>query len=246
MSLFDIMIGMAQKKVALITGANKGLGFEISRQLGAKGITVILGARDETKANAAAQKLQSEGLDAHALKLDVTKADDIANAAEFVKQKFGVLDILVNNAGVNLDGNGDVSADSLRQSFEANVIGPYALTKAMLPLLKASPGGRVVNQSSMLGSLTLISNGQGGNWTTAGYTSSKAALNMITVVLAHELKGTRVKVNSAHPGWVRTDMGGANAPLDVAEGAKTAVGLATLPDDGPSGSFMHLGKTLPW
>ena len=237
---------MAQKTVALITGANKGLGFEISRQLGAKGITVILGARDEAKANSAAQKLQGEGLDAHGLKLDVTKADDIASAAEFVKQKFGVLDILVNNAGVNLDGNGEVSADSLRQSLEANVVGPYALTKALLPLLKASRAGRVVNQSSMLGSLTLISNGQGGAWTTVGYTASKAALNMVTVVLAHELKGTRIKVNSAHPGWVKTDMGGSNAPLNVAEGAKTAVDLATLPDNGPSGAFIHLGKTLPW
>jgi NAD(P)-dependent dehydrogenase (short-subunit alcohol dehydrogenase family) len=236
---------MATKKVALVTGANKGLGFEIARQLGQKDFTVVLGARDIAKAETAASKLRAEGLDAHAVKLDVTKSEDITELPGFLIQKFGRLDVLVNNAGV-ADPKTGSRFDTLRSTFETNVFGAFAVTEALLPLLKASPAGRIVNQSSILGSLTFISSGQGGGWTTPAYTSSKAALNMLTVVAAYELKDTRVKVNAAHPGWVKTDMGGESAPLGVEEGAKTAVELATLPDDGPTGAYMHLGKTLPW
>ena len=237
---------MAAKKVALVTGANKGLGLEIVRQLAQQGITVVLGARDEEKAKVAADKLKDEGFDAYPVRLDVTNAEDIAKLPQFFQEHFGQLDILVNNAGANYDVEGDVNADTLRRMYETNVIGPFAITKALLPLLKASPAGRIVNQSSMLGSLALMSKGQGGDFMTPGYTTSKAALNMLTVVTAQELKSTNVKVNAAHPGWVQTDMGGKNAPLSVAEGAKTAVALATLDESGPTGAFLHKGKPLPW
>jgi NAD(P)-dependent dehydrogenase (short-subunit alcohol dehydrogenase family) len=233
------------QQVALITGANKGLGLEIARQLGQQGLTVVLGAR-QGKGAAPAAALRAEGLDAHDIELDVTNAQDIATLPTFFDTQFGRLDVLVNNAGVQLDEGPDVSPDTLRQTYEANVIGPYAITQALLPLLRQAPAGRIVNQSSILGSLTAISQGQGGSWATPGYTSSKAALNMLTVVLAQHLAGTNIKVNAAHPGWVKTDLGGDNAPLEVAEGAKTAVRLALLPTDGPTGGYFHDSERLPW
>ncbi len=236
---------MATKKIALVTGANKGLGLEIVKQLAEKGILVVLAARDEAKASQAAAPLQTAGLDVHPMKLDITNAEDIAKAPGFLKSKFGGLDILVNNAGVSPAGR-EETVEVMREIFETNVFGQYALTEALLPLLKASPAGRIVNQSSILGSLTFIGTGQAGDWTKPSYTSSKSALNMITVVLAQQLQGTNIKVNAAHPGWVKTDMGGDNAPLEIPEGAKTAVDLATLPDDGPTGTYTHLGETLPW
>ena len=233
------------QKVALITGANKGLGLEIARQLGQQGLTVVLGARQD-KGVAPTAELRSQGIDAHSVTLDVTNATDIEAVAAFLEQQFGRLDVLVNNAGVQLDNGFDVSPDTLRQTYEANVIGPYAITQALLPLLRQAPAGRIVNQSSILGSLTAISQGQGGSWATPGYTSSKAALNMLTVVLAQHLAETNIKVNAAHPGWVKTDLGGADAPLDVAEGAQTAVRLALLPADGPTGGYFHGAEHLPW
>ncbi len=233
------------KPVALITGANKGLGFEIARQLGQKGVAVVLGAR-QGKAEAPAAALRAEGLDARAVELDVTSAADIAALPAFFEKNFGRLDILVNNAGVQLDNGFDVSPDVLRQTYEANVIGPYAITQALLPLLRQAPAGRIVNQSSILGSLTTISEGQGGSWATPGYTSSKAALNMLTVVLAQYLADTNIKVNAAHPGWVKTDLGGEGAPLGVREGARTAVRLALLPADGPTGGYFHEEESLTW
>jgi len=236
---------MQTKQVALVTGANKGLGFEIARQLGQKGFFVVLGARDAAKAEAAAATLCGENLHVRALKLDVTSSEDIASLPAYFESEFGRLDVLINNAGVN-EPESEPRIHSVRKTFETNVFGAFAITEALTPLLKAAPAGRIVNQSSILGSLTLISDGQGGAWTKPGYTASKAALNMLTVVAAYELKDTKVKVNAAHPGWVKTDMGGDAAPLDVQEGAKTAVELATLPEDGPTGAFVHLGKTLPW
>lgn len=233
------------KPVALITGANKGLGLEIARQLGQKGIAVVLGAR-QGKAEAPAAELRAEGLDAHAVELDVTNATNIAALPTFFESTFGRLDILVNNAGVQLDNGFDTSPDSLRQTYEANVIGPYSITQALLPLLRQAPAGRIVNQSSILGSLATISAGQGGSWATPGYTSSKAALNMLTVVLAQHLAGTTIKVNAAHPGWVKTDLGGDSAPLGVREGARTAVRLALLLADGPTGGYFHEEESLPW
>ncbi len=239
-------IRMAIKKVALVTGANKGLGLEIAKQLGQQGITVVMAARDEGKAKTAAEELKREGFDAYPVKLDVTNAEDIAKLPQFFQEHFGQLDILINNAGVTYDFDGDITADTLRRTYETNVIGPFAITKALLPLLKASPAGRIVNQSSMLGSLALMSKGQGGEFAKPGYTTSKAALNMLTVITARELKDTKVKVNAAHPGWVQTDLGGKNAPLTVQEGAQTAVTLATLDESGPTGAFLHKGRPLPW
>lgn len=233
------------QKVALITGANKGLGLEIARQLGQQGVAVVLGAR-QGKAEDPVAELRAQGLDAHAVELDVTNAADIAALPGFLQDTFGRLDILVNNAGVQLDTGFETSADSLRQTYEANVIGPYAITQALLPLLRQAPAGRIVNQSSILGSLATIGSGQGGSWATPGYTSSKAALNMLTVVFAQHLADSPIKVNAAHPGWVKTDLGGAGAPLDVKEGARTAVRLALLPADGPTGGYFHDEEQLPW
>jgi NAD(P)-dependent dehydrogenase (short-subunit alcohol dehydrogenase family) len=233
------------QKVALITGANKGLGLEIARQLGQQGVAVVLGAR-QGKAEVPAAELRAQGLDARAIELDVTSADNISALPRFFQDTFGRLDILVNNAGVQLDTGFETSPDVLRQTYEANVIGPYAITQALLPLLRQAPAGRIVNQSSILGSLATISAGQGGSWATPGYTSSKAALNMLTVVLAQHLANSPIKVNAAHPGWVKTDLGGHDALLDVHEGAHTAVRLALLPADGPTGGYFHNEEQLPW
>jgi NAD(P)-dependent dehydrogenase (short-subunit alcohol dehydrogenase family) len=238
---------MHNKKVALITGANKGLGFEIARQLGQQGITVVLGARDNSKADEAAKKLKAEGIDAHAVKLEVTNETDVAGLPTFFESKFGRLDILVNNAGVSLDFGG-VTRDTFRQTYETNVIAPYFITQALLPLLKASPAGRIVNHSSILGSMTVLGdpNSVSPDMVLPAYCSSKAALNMLTVTTTRALEGANVKVNSAHPGWVKTDMGSDRAPMEIVDGAKTAVALALLPDDGPTGGFFHMGETLPW
>jgi len=236
-----------KQRVALITGANKGIGFEVARQLGQQSIVVAVAARDLAKANAAVEALKSEGIDAHAVKLDVTNAADIAALPGYFKKTFGRLDILVNNAGISIRGPEKISTAALRQTFETNTIAPHGIIEALLPLLKASPGGRIVNQSSQLGSFGVVTSGRLPlEYISHAYSSSKAALNMLTVVWEKHLDGTPVKVNAAHPGWVRTDMGGSGAELDVEAGAKTAVALATLPDDGPTGGFFYFDKRLPW
>ena len=232
-----------KKQIALITGANQGIGLEIARQLGAQGYRVVLGARDLAKGEAAAASLRAAGTDARALRLDVSRAEDVAGLPAAFPEG---LDVLINNAGVALWT--EDSVDAFRRTFEANVFGVVAVTYALLPLLRESHAGRIVNQSSVLGSLaTLTTSGDSmAAFINPAYTASKAALNGFTVALAAKLKGSRVKVNSAHPGWVRTALGGQDAPLDVAAGAKTAVTLATLPDDGPTGGFYHMGEKLPW
>lgn len=235
----------SDKKVALITGANKGIGLEIARQLGTQGITVILGSRDPQKGQKAADALKSEGIDAHTLKLEVTDAADREAALTFLQNQFGRLDILVNNAGVMLEAEG-VTPDTLSRTYDANVIAPYFLTETLLPLLKAAPAGRVVHQSSVLGSLATNASGDLPlTWMLPAYNSSKAALNMLGVIQAATLKDTHVKVNIAHPGSVKTDMN-PQGSLSLEDGAKTAVTLATLPDDGPTGGYFHLGEALPW
>ncbi len=235
----------ADKKVALITGANKGIGLEIARQLGRLGMTVIVGARDPQKGQAAAEALKAEGLDAHTVKLEVTDAADREAALAMVQQQFGRLDVLVNNAGVMLEPEG-ITPDVLSRTYDANVIAPYFLTETLLPLLKAAPAGRVVHQSSILGSLATNASGDLPlAWMLPAYNSSKAALNMLGVIQAANLKDTPIKVNIAHPGSVKTDMN-PGGDLSLEDGAKTAVTLATLPDDGPTGGYFHLGETLPW
>lgn len=243
---------MSTPKLALVTGANKGIGLETARQLGQLGITVLVGARDAAKAESAASTLKAAGLEAHPLVIDVSDPASIAAAAAKVTADFGRLDILINNAGIMVDKEGKRSSEqslaTWRETFETNVFGLIATTQAFLPLLRKSEAGRIVNLSSILGSNTLhqdpASPIYGSN--KVSYNVSKSAVNAWTVQLAHELAGTMIKVNSAHPGWVKTDMGGAGAQLELADGAKTSVELATLPADGPTGSYQHLGKTLPW
>ena len=181
------------------------------------------------------------------MKLDVTNESDVEALPAFLESKFGRLDILVNNAGIALDFCG-VTRHTFRQTYETNVIAPYFVTQALLPLLKASPAGRIVNQSSIMGSMAAMSdpNSFSPEMAMPVYCSSKAALNMLTVTTARTLEGSNVKANSAHPGWVKTDMGTDRAPLEVDEGAKTAVALALLPDDGPTGGLFHMGEALPW
>jgi len=241
------------KKIALITGANKGLGFEMARQLGQAGVSVLLAARDPQKGEAAAEKLRGEGLNAQFLKLDVTDPADHAAASAFLEQQFGRLDILINNAGISAKGpdSGKVSTTTgevMHRTFETNFFAPVALTQALLPLLMKSAAGRIVNMASILGSQTLHADPKSPiyNFKSLSYDASKAALNSFTIHLAHELKDTKIKVNSAHPGWVKTDMGTDAAPMEIPEGAKTGVALALLGEDGPTGGVFHLGKTLPW
>ncbi len=241
------------KKIALITGANKGLGFEMARQLGKAGVTVVLAARDAKKGEAAAAKLRGEGLDVQSLKLDVTNKEDRAAAAKYLESKFGRLDILINNAGVSQEGlgGGKVSTTTdevMHSTFETNFFAPVALTQALLPLIRKSKAGRIVNMSSILGSQTLHADPKSPiyDFKSLAYDSSKAALNSFTIHLAHELKDTGIKVNSAHPGWVKTDMGTDAAPMEIPEGGKTGVELALLGEDGPTGGYFHLGQPLPW
>jgi NAD(P)-dependent dehydrogenase (short-subunit alcohol dehydrogenase family) len=241
------------KKVALITGGNKGIGLETARQLGKLGIKVLVGARDQAKGEAAVAELKKDGVDARAVKLDVDNSADHAAVAKLIEKDYGRLDILINNAGIMLDGRkgnetSKTSQEVLRKTFNTNFFAVVGLTQALLPLLKKSVGGRIVNLSSILGSNTL--HATPGSFIydakTFAYDASKAALNSFTIHLAHELKDTKIKVNSAHPGWVKTEMGGEGAQLDIETGAKTSVELATVQDSGPNGAFLHLGKPLPW
>ncbi len=241
------------KQVALITGANKGIGFETARQLGKLGIAVVLGSRNGSKGEAAAEKLRAEGIDVRPLKLDVTNAGDRADAVKFLEQHFGKLDILVNNAGIASEGwtgntTSNTSVETMQQIFDTNLFAPVALTQALLPLLRKSPAARIVNLSSIMGSLALHNNPKSPiyNMKPFAYDASKTALNAFTIHLAHELRDTTIKVNSAHPGWVKTDMGTDAAPMDIVAGATTSVALATLPSDGPTGAFIHMDKPLPW
>jgi NAD(P)-dependent dehydrogenase (short-subunit alcohol dehydrogenase family) len=245
---------MSDKKIALITGANKGLGLETGRQLGKLGYTVLLGSRDALNGEVAARQLRDDGVDARVVKLDVGKQADIDAAAAMIEAEYGRLDVLVNNAGVMIEKGwtknttSETTLENLRATFETNLFAVFAVTKAMLPLLKLSPAGRIVNVSSILGSVSLQATKGSPTYNTKlfAYNASKAALNMLTISLAHELRATKIKVNSAHPGWVKTDLGGSAAPMNVVDGAKTEVELATLAEDGPTGGFFHLGQPIAW
>lgn len=240
------------EKIALITGANRGIGFETAKQLLEKDITVIFGARELRKSEQAIESLPVAKKKAVPCEIDVISGPSIEKAVQFVEKKFGRLDILINNAAIFLDDYthdvSETSLDLIRKTFETNFFAVIAVTQAFLPLIMKSPGGRIVNLSSILGSLTLQSTPGSPLYGSKAfaYDASKTAINALTVHLACDLKDTNIKVNSAHPGWVRTDMGGPNAPLDVVQGAKTSVELALLPDNAPSGAFFHLGEPLPW
>lgn len=245
---------MAQdKKVALITGASRGIGFETAKQLGEKGITVVVGARKLEAAEETAAKLNAQGIDAYGIQLEVTSAADRNAAARFIEERFGKLDILINNAGVGSSTGftpvtSQVTDEELERIFATNLFAVVSLTRELLPLIKKSPAGRIVNLSSILGSLILHSDPTSpiADFKSFAYDGSKSALNAYTIHLAHELRNTTIKVNSAHPGWVKTEMGTDAAPMEIPDGAKTSVALALLGPDGPSGRFIHLGEELPW
>ena len=237
-------------KVALITGANKGIGLEIARQLGTQGITVLLGVRDENRGREAAEKLQAENIDAGTVQLDVTNEDSIDAAASHIESEFGKLDILVNNAGIAIDNAppSQLDIEILRRTYDTNVFGVFAVTKAMLPLLRKSDAGRIVNMSSGLGSLTQNSdpNYEYAQVKVLAYNSSKTALNAMTIQFAHELKDTPIKVNSADPGYVATDINDHRGTRTVQQGATAAVRLATLSADGPTGGYFDENGIVPW
>ncbi len=238
--------------IALITGANKGLGFETARQLGRLGIHVVIGARDLARGADAAKRLVAEGLSAEALAIDVTDAGSIAAATAQIGRLHGRLDILINNAGI-LDyavetGPASTTVDTFRRVFETNFFGLVAVTQAFLPLLKKSAAGRIVNLSSILGSIgehaDRNSSIYGMNF--SAYDTSKAAVNLYTVELSQALAGTAIKVNCVHPGWVKTDMGGDKAPMEIIDGVKSSVMAATIAADGPTGGYFHMGVHLRW
>lgn len=237
-------------KVALVTGANKGIGLEIARQLAQQGCTVLVGARDEQRGQEAANVLVAEGLDARFVPLDVTDQGSVDAAAEKIAAEFQKLDILVNNAAIGLDRMppSQIEMDILRRTYDTNVFGVFAVTKAMLPLLKKAEAGRIVNMSSGLGSLTQTSDPA---WGFAGinllaYNSSKSAVNALTVQFASELRETPIKVNAADPGYVATDLNDHRGHRTVAQGATAPVRLATLPADGPTGGYFDEDGLVPW
>ncbi len=239
------------KRVALVTGANRGLGYAISRGLGEQGITVILGTRDPKKGAAACSRLQEAGLDVDFELLDVTDDKSIKATIENIRSQFGRLDILVNNAGILIDGDKaarNVDQETIQQTLQTNVLGPLLLCQNSISLMKTGGYGRIVNMSSTLGSLTDMADpksGYAGVFTPA-YRLSKAALNCVTTLLAKEVRDDNILINSACPGWVRTDMGGDHAPLTPELGADTPVWLATLPDGGPTGGFYRERTLIPW
>ena len=241
------------KKIALVTGANKGIGLETVKQLAKKDMTVLLGARDPKKGEAAAKELRDAKLDVRFLEIDVSDSKSIHKAAREVERQFGHLDILINNAGVMLDDEkkqaSEQSMETWRKTFETNLFGVIETTNAFLPLLRKSEAARIVNLSSILGSITFHSTPGSPVYDSKGYTAynvSKSAVNAWTAQLAYELKDTKIKVNAAHPGWVKTEMGGKGAQMEIPDGARTSVELATLPEGGPNGAYIHMGEVLPW
>lgn len=239
------------KKIALVTGANKGIGFEIARQLAEAGTTVILGARNLQRGQDAASHLEKAGLAVEAIEIDLTDEATIASATETIAAKYGRLDILINNAGIvdSEDGPPSVSSTAAtRRLMETNFLGTLAVTQAMLPLLRRSKAGRIVNLSTTLGSLTINGDPTSPYYEARliGYNASKAALNMLTVQLAAELKDTPIVVNSIAPGYVKTDLTGGNGFMTPAEGARLPVEYALLGPDAVSGRFIEPQGNIPW
>ena len=249
-----------EQKIAFITGANRGIGLETARGLGKLGVMVLLGSRDRGKGEKAAAELRRDGVaQVEPVEFEVLKREDHRRLDEMLEQRFGRLDILVNNAGIERESaefaapegfndTSTVSEAALRQTFDTNFFAVIALTQTLLPLIRRSLAGRIVNLSSILGSLTLHSDPTSPIYKKKAfaYDASKTAINAFTVHLAAELHDTPIKVNSAHPGWVKTALGGAGALLEISEGGKTSVQLATLTADGPTGGYFHLGQPLPW
>ena len=231
------------RRIALVTGGNRGIGLEICRQLAELGIKVILTSRRSLEGKAAVAELQTQGSDIIFHPLDVTDCDSVAQLVQWLDQEVGRLDILVNNAGIYLDREIsplEVPLDLVRRTMETNVYGPMVLSQRVVPLMRRNGYGRIVNISSQLASLTDM------NGRALAYRTSKTALNAVTRVLAGELREDNILVNAVDPGWVRSDMGGQAAPRSLAEGADTATWLATLPDDGPTGGYFRDRQARPW
>ena len=239
-------------KIALVTGATRGIGLETVRQLAAAGVHTLLAGRDRAKAVDAALKLQAEGLPVEAIELDVTDAASLSAAADAVAKKHGRLDILVNNAGILVDSMGlkvsEQTIDTWRKTFDTNVFGLIATTQAFLPLLHKSDAGRIVNVSSLLGSLAMHSDPASPiyDFKVPAYNVSKSAVNAWTVQLAYELRDSKVKINTIHPGYVKTEMNGGEGEIDIPTGARTSVRLALIDDAGPNGGYFYQEQSLPW
>jgi NAD(P)-dependent dehydrogenase (short-subunit alcohol dehydrogenase family) len=228
------------RRVALVSGGNRGIGLEICRQLAARGIAVILGSRNEEGGKEAAQKL-SGNVVVH--QLDVADEESVGRLASFVEEEFGRLDVLVNNAGISNDQGqrgADADLDLVREALEANLFGAWRLCEMAIPLMQREGYGRIVNVSSGMGALDDMGGGS------PGYRISKTALNALTRILASELRGSGILVNSVCPGWVQTDMGGSRAPRPIEDGADTPVWAATLPNNGPTGGFFRDRRPIPW
>jgi NAD(P)-dependent dehydrogenase (short-subunit alcohol dehydrogenase family) len=228
------------RRVALVSGGNRGIGLEICRQLTARGIAVILGSRNEEKGKEAAEKL-SGNVVVH--QLDMADEESVVRLEPFVEEEFGRLDILVNNAGISNDQGqrgADADLDLVREALEANLFGAWRLCEMAIPLMQRHGYGRIVNVSSGMGALEDMGGGS------PGYRISKTALNALTRILASELRGSGILVNSVCPGWVQTDMGGSRAPRPIEDGADTPVWAATLPNNGPTGGFFRDRRPIPW
>lgn len=241
----------ADRRIALITGANKGIGLEVARQLGKAGHRILLGARDASRGNEAARALAAEGIDVRHVTVDLSDTASLAATAADIEANEGRIDILVNNAGVALQGDGlpgVADLEAVRRTFETNYFGTIAVTQALLPLVKKSASGRIVNVSSGLGSITLNADPE---WAYAavkltGYNASKAALNMFTVLLAAEVKEAGIQVNAVDPGYTATDLNGNSGHQTIEEGAAETVRIALLPDGGPTGQFTNTEGVVAW
>ncbi|MEK4906028.1 SDR family oxidoreductase [Niallia sp. FSL M8-0099] len=242
---------MDKSKIVLITGGNKGIGFETARQLGKMGYEILLGSRNEKRGLEAVTLLKKENIKAKTVGLDVTNPTSILSAVEQIEQEYGLLDILINNAGVFLEGNltlNELELSHLRSTYETNVFGVFSVTKAMLPLLRKSSSGRIVNLSSGLGSLTLNKDPKSEfyNVNTIAYNSSKTAVNALTVFFAKELSNSPIKINSVCPGFTATDLNGNSGYRSVKQAASIVVKLATINNDGPTGGFFDDDGVVPW
>jgi NAD(P)-dependent dehydrogenase (short-subunit alcohol dehydrogenase family) len=239
---------MDSRKVALVTGANRGLGLGTATELAKRGFVVFMSGRNPEKIQAAAAQVRAEGGDARAFALDVTRAEAAVELAQKIRAEFGHLDVLINNAGVYLEASRraeassvfEASPDTVLQTFQINTLGPLQMIQVFAPLLRESSAGRVVNVSSGMGQLSEMEG------SSTGYRLSKAALNAVTRITAAEFAGTSVKVNSVCPGWVKTDMGGSSATRELAEGVSSITWAALIDKDGPTGGFFRDGKRLDW
>lgn len=234
---------MAEQRIAIVTGGNRGIGLEVCRQLAGRGIRVILGSRDAARGAVAARELAAAGLPVEARQLDVSSAKSISECMNWVRNDVGRLDILVNNAGVMIEeGDADPleELEIIRETMQTNAYGPFLLSRLAIPIMKSRRHGRIVNLSSSMGSLTEIGAGY------IAYRLSKAGINVVTRVIAAETEGMGILVNSVDPGWVQTGMGGRGATRTLEKGAETVTWLATLPDEGPTGAFFRDRKAIAW